>query len=137
VWIGATIVSQAEADRDLAKLRAIRARVRFLSLEPLLGAMPRLELAGVHWVIVGGESGPGARPMRVEWVRGIRDQCIGAGVAFFLKQWGVARNNPLYQASPSGVASSTWVSQRDPAGKGGSTLDGVRWAEYPKAFGGV
>jgi protein gp37 len=62
--------------------------VRFLSLEPLLASIPRLPLAGLQWVSVGGESGPGARPMQPEWVRAIRDRCLGRGVPFFFKQWG-------------------------------------------------
>lgn len=102
VWFGATITSQAEADRDIPKLLALDARVRFLSMEPLLGpvsfeglfANPHdmrdgtnlLEALG--WVIAGGESGPGARPMHPEWARGLRDQCAAAGVPFLFKQWG-------------------------------------------------
>ena len=69
-------------------LRQTGALVKFLSLEPLLGPMPKLKLRGIDWVIVGGESGPGARPMAAEWVTGIRDQCQKAGVAFHFKQWG-------------------------------------------------
>ena len=64
-----------------------RRRVRFLSCEPLLGPLD-LDLEGIHWVIAGGESGPRARPMRPEWARSIRDQCLAAGVPFFFKQWG-------------------------------------------------
>lgn len=74
-------------------LRKIPAFVRFLSLEPLLAPMPHLPLAGISWVIVGGESGPGCRPMKPEWVREIRDQCARAGVPFFFKQWGGLRKN--------------------------------------------
>jgi len=77
--------SYAHRVRDLQR---IPAAVRFLSVEPLLGPISRLPLAGIHWVIVGGESGPGARPMRAEWVRSIRDRCLGRGVPFFFKQWG-------------------------------------------------
>jgi len=123
VWLGATIVNQEEADRDIPKLLATPARVRFLSMEPLLGpvdvrrflgeqcregsvphwsgdpdrtmACPRCggaELvggcSGVDWVIVGGESGPGARPTHPDWVRSLRDQCKAAGVPFLFKQWG-------------------------------------------------
>jgi protein gp37 len=65
--------------------------VAFLSVEPLLEDLGKLNLGGIHWVIVGGESGPGARPMLREWVRDIRDQCHKAGVAFFFKQWGGVR----------------------------------------------
>jgi protein gp37 len=66
----------------------INAHIKFLSLEPLLGPLPQLNLGGIDWVIVGGESGPGARAMDPSWVIDIRDQCINAGVAFFFKQWG-------------------------------------------------
>lgn len=104
VWLGITVVNQAEADRDIPKLLKLDASVRFLSMEPLLGAVdlrpnfwqdmngnlqpqrnhsPRLD-----WVIVGGESGPGARPMHPDWARSLRDQCAAAGVPFLFKQWG-------------------------------------------------
>jgi protein gp37 len=69
-------------------LRETGAAVKFLSLEPLLGPLPGLNLTGIDWGIVGGESGPGARPIKEEWVTDIRDQCAAAGVAFFFKQWG-------------------------------------------------
>ena len=115
VWLGATIVNQVEADRDIRKLLDVPARVRFLSMEPLLGpvnltsvpvggghghhefdpiitgnALQRATSAdpSVHWVIVGGESGPGARPMHPDWARSLRDQCQDAGVPFLFKQWG-------------------------------------------------
>jgi protein gp37 len=64
------------------------ARTKFLSLEPLLNAIPDMNLTGIHWVIAGGESGPGARPIQEDWVVGIRNQCQQAGVPFFFKQWG-------------------------------------------------
>ena len=87
VWLGVSVENQRYTYRiDL--LRQVPASVRFLSLEPLLGPIPDLNLDGIHWVIVGGESGPGARPMKKEWVLEIRDQCIRAGVPFFFKQWG-------------------------------------------------
>ncbi len=87
VWMGVSVENQRYTYRiDL--LRQVPASVRFLSLEPLLGPIPDLNLDGIHWVIVGGESGPGARPMKKEWVLEIRDQCIRAGVPFFFKQWG-------------------------------------------------
>ncbi len=102
VWIGATIVNQAEADRDIPKLLAVPARVRFLSMEPLLGqvsfeglfANPSNPADGTNaldaldWVIVGGESGPGARPMHPDWARSLRDQCEAVGTTFLFKQWG-------------------------------------------------
>lgn len=117
VWLGATICNQAEADRDVPKLLAVPARVRFLSIEPMLGPIDLnyafgvptgagngscpMHLAGIapegllptgkqhlHWVICGGESGPQARPMHPQWARNLRDQCADAGVPFLFKQWG-------------------------------------------------
>ena len=74
-------------------LRQTGAQIKFLSLEPLLGALPNLALDGIDWVIVGGESGPGARKMEKEWVIDIRDQCVDAKVPFFFKQWGGKRKS--------------------------------------------
>lgn len=111
VWLGATVCNQAEADRDIPKLLATPAPVRFLSMEALLGPVDlRVHFAGhcpvhdfaggfciqrdhpgvqhLHWVIAGGESGPHARPMHPDWVRSLRDQCAAAGVPFLFKQWG-------------------------------------------------
>lgn len=87
VWMGVTCESREYAGR-LDDLRATPAAIRFLSLEPLLSRMPRLSLRDIDWVIVGGESGPGARPMEPEWVSEIRDRCVSSGVPFFFKQWG-------------------------------------------------
>ena len=70
------------------ELRKIKASIRFLSVEPLLEDIGEIDLTGIHWVIVGGESGPKARPMKAEWVESIKDQCEQDGVAFFFKQWG-------------------------------------------------
>jgi len=108
VWLGTSIESGHYAWRA-DHLRAAPAAVRFLSLEPLLGPLPGMDLSGIAWVIVGGESGPGARPMDERWVRDIRDRCVGARVAFFFKQWG----------------------GRFPKA-GGRTLDGRTWDEMPK-----
>ncbi|WP_233869289.1 phage Gp37/Gp68 family protein [Paraburkholderia adhaesiva] len=101
VWLGITVVNQGEADRDIPKLLAVPARVRFLSMEPLLGPVSLNadwlspapfycdeRDAGIDWVIVGGESGPGARPMGARWVRELRDQCARTHVPFLFKQWG-------------------------------------------------
>jgi len=87
VWMGVSVESPRYVSRihDLAK---VTSAVRFLSLEPLLAPIPRLPLRSIDWVIVGGESGPGAREMKPEWVRQIRKQCRDKGVAFFFKQWG-------------------------------------------------
>ena len=108
VWMGTT-VEDTEMRGRVTELIQIDARVRFLSIEPLLGPLPDLDLEGIHWVIVGGESGPRARPMDHEWVRDIRDQCVGAAVPFFFKQWG-GKNKK----------------------KAGKSLDGRTWEEMPK-----
>jgi protein gp37 len=107
IWMGVSVESKKYTFRiDL--LRATEAHVKFLSLEPLLGPLQNLELSGIDWVIVGGESGPKARPMDPVWVREIRDQCRAAEVAFFFKQWGGTRKS--------------WT---------GRELDGRTWNEYP------
>jgi len=106
IWIGASVETQDLAYR-VRQLRELPAEVRFLSCEPLLGPI-ELDLGGIGWVIVGGESGPRFRRVRTEWVRGIRDQCISSGVPFFFKQ----------------------VGGRSPKA-GGRLLDGQTWDEYP------
>lgn len=112
IWAGVTVESGAYRDR-LAHLRAVPAAVRFISAEPLLGPLLDLPLEGMGWVIVGGESGTGFRPMQPAWVRDIRDQCQAAGVPFFLKQWG--STNPK---------------------RAGRELDGRLWNEWPGTDGG-
>jgi protein gp37 len=87
IWMGVSVESARFLHR-IDHLRETCAHVKFLSLEPLLGPLPRLDLRNIDWVIVGGESGPRARPMKPEWVSDIRDQCQEAQVAFFFKQWG-------------------------------------------------
>jgi len=87
VWMGVT-VENAECAWRIDNLRRVNASVRFLSLEPLLGPLPNLNLRGIGWVIVGGESGPGARPIEADWVRDIQQQCHSSDVPFFFKQWG-------------------------------------------------
>jgi protein gp37 len=87
LWMGVSVESADVVDR-IDHLRRTPASTRFLSCEPLLTALPSLNLEGINWVIVGGESGPGARPIEPWWVEEIRDQCAGADVAFFFKQWG-------------------------------------------------
>jgi len=87
IWMGVSVESQ-EYTLRIDDLRRTGARVKFLSLEPLLGPLPQLNLDGIDWVIVGGESGPGARPMKPEWATDLRDQCKAASVPFFFKQWG-------------------------------------------------
>ena len=87
VWLGTSIESEEWLFR-VNLLGKTGARTKFLSLEPLLGPLPNLDLNGIDWVIVGGESGPGARPMSPDWVREIRDTCVNSGTPFFFKQWG-------------------------------------------------
>jgi protein gp37 len=87
IWMGVSVESARYRSR-IDSLRRTGAQIRFLSLEPLLGPLPDLDLTGIDWVIVGGESGPGARPMPPEWVTDLRDQCQRARVPFFFKQWG-------------------------------------------------
>jgi protein gp37 len=107
IWMGASVENEKYKFR-IDELRKTKARVKFLSLEPLLGPLGKLELSRIDWVIVGGESGPGARAVKPEWVTEIRDQCVASGIAFFFKQWG-------------GVQKS----------KTGRTLDGRTWDEMP------
>jgi protein gp37 len=108
MWFGVS-VENAQAVSRIAHLQKAYARVRFLSVEPLIAPVGPLDLRGIDWVIVGGESGPGARPMEQEWVLDIRDQCLRAGVAFFFKQWG----------------------GRSPK-SGGRLLEGREWNQFPK-----
>ena len=107
IWLGTSIESTKWLGR-LAHLRHTGAQTKFLSVEPLLGPLPDLELSGVDWVIVGGESGPRARPMEADWVREIRDNCLRNKVPFFFKQWG-------------GVFKK----------RTGRTLDGRTWDQLP------
>jgi protein gp37 len=109
IWMGVSLETFPYVSR-IDDLRETRAAVKFLSLEPLLGALPRLNLKGIDWVIVGGESGPGARPMDPAWVLEIRDQCLDARVPFFFKQWGGTRKK-----------------------KAGRELEGRTWDEMPAA----
>jgi protein gp37 len=117
VWMGVS-VENAKYRTRIDDLRRVQAKVRFLSVEPLLGPMPRLNLAGIHWVIVGGESGPRARPMDAEWVRAIRDQCNAAGVPFFFKQWGGVRKHLTGRV----LDGQTWSEMPDRAPRGQSML---------------
>ena len=133
VWIGAT-VERGDFKHRIDTLRRVPAAIRFLSVEPLIGEVGRLDLTGIHWVIGGGESGPGARGMRADWARELRDECTRQGVAFFWKQWGKAINNPIYHDSPTRdcpLTGAARVEALDPVGKGGSKIDGQEWKEYP------
>lgn len=107
IWMGVS-VETAEYQRRIDLLRKTSAQVKFLSLEPLLGPIPSLNLDGIDWVIVGGESGPKARPMDMSWVADIRDQCLASQVPFFFKQWGGVNKK-----------------------KAGRTLDGRTWDQMP------
>lgn len=171
VWIGATIVNQAEADRDIPKLLKAPAAVRFLSMEPLLGHVDLFNLRwipdskrtlnafsgmdntkgfshydhGVDWVIVGGESGSGARPMNPDWARSLRDQCNETGVSFLFKQWGewvpahekddgkleISGHYPLIPKEWELFVDGQYMAK---VGKksAGRELDGRTWDEYPK-----
>jgi protein gp37 len=90
IWVGVSVESNEYAWRA-EMLRQVRASVRFLSVEPMLGPVDRVSFEGIAWVIVGGESGPGHRPMEASWVRAVRDRCLSGGVPFFFKQWHKAR----------------------------------------------
>jgi len=108
-WMGVSIETTKYLGRA-DHLREASAAIRFLSLEPLLGPLGILDLSGIHWVIVGGESGPGARPIKAAWVRDIRNQCRSEGVPFFFKQWGGVQKK-----------------------RNGRELDGRTWDGMPKA----
>ena len=107
IWLGTSIENRSRLNR-LNHLRQTPARVRFVSFEPLLGEIGAVDLNGIAWAIVGGESGPGARPMHPDWARALRDACRNQGVAFFFKQWG--GRNPK---------------------SGGRLLDGRTWDGFP------
>jgi protein gp37 len=87
IWMGVSVENRDYLWR-IDHLRKTKAHIKFLSVEPLLGPLGEISLSGIDWVIVGGESGPGARPMEAAWVKDVKDQCMRAGVAFFFKQWG-------------------------------------------------
>ena len=108
IWLGTSVENERTTSR-IAHLQNSNAGIRFLSIEPLISPMGKLDLTGIHWVIVGGESGPHARPMKPEWVIDVRNQCIRAKVAFFFKQWG-------------GRSPKT----------GGRLLEGKEWSQFPK-----
>jgi protein gp37 len=149
VWLGATVVNQEEADRDIPKLLAVPTRVRFLSMEPLLGPVTLFDLDGpidvphgsrspLHWVIVGGESGKAARPMHLDWAQSLRDQCAAAGVPFLFKQWGEWAPVHDLRAREHGNIGKRWINF-DPdtsvcrLGKvaAGRKLDGVTLDAFP------
>lgn len=108
VWLGTT-VEDRERLRNIDHLRAVPAAVRFLSIEPLLENLGEIDLSGIHLVIVGGESGPGARPMSPNWVRSIREQCAAQEVPFFFKQWGEFAPTHELRCNEPGIAGRLWV----------------------------
>ena len=108
IWMGVSVENADYVDR-IDDLRGTSAHVKFLSLEPLLGPLPQLNLSGIDWAIVGGESGPGARPVNPAWIQDLRDQCVRSGVAFFFKQWGGVQKK-----------------------KTGRSLDGRTWDQMPQ-----
>lgn len=108
IWMGVSVEDENNVYR-IDDLRKVPARIRFISYEPLIGEIKTLDLSDIHWAIVGGESGPGARPMEIKWVRNIRDACVAAKVPFFFKQWGGSRK---------------WET--------GSTLDRRKWKQFPR-----
>ncbi len=110
IWLGVSVEDGTKLSR-VRHLQQTHAGVRFLSVEPLIGPVGQLDLDGIHWVIVGGESGPGARPMDPAWAREVRDQCVAAGVPFFFKQWGGLRPK-----------------------SGGRLLDDQEWSEFPDVY---
>jgi protein gp37 len=108
VWMGVTVENQENVFR-IDDLRITHAKIKFLSLEPLLSSLPKMDLTSINWVIVGGESGPGARPIEENWVLDIHDQCLRSRTPFFFKQWGGVRKK-----------------------KNGRTLEGQLWNEMPQ-----
>jgi protein gp37 len=113
MWFGVSVENEQATSR-IVHLQKARAKVRFLSIEPLIAPISKLSLDNIDWVIVGGESGPGARPLRPEWAMDIRDQCVSASVPFFFKQWG-------------GRSPKT----------GGRLLDGKLWSQFPSRHGAM
>jgi protein gp37 len=162
VWLGISVVTQQEAERDIPKLAAIPAKVRFLSMEPLLEAIDLRALKTdyngrlnaflhnrIHWVIVGGESGAEARPMHPEWARSLRDQCVEFGIPFHFKQWGewvpkagngftqwpeIDKSRPLLMPQHPGRTGRDNHEVMQYVGKksAGRLLDGRTWDGYPQ-----
>jgi protein gp37 len=114
-WIGVSVENKRHGVPRIDHLRAVPAKIRFLSIEPLLEDLGEIDLTGISWVIVGGESGHGARPMKPEWVRSIRKQCAQQGAKFFFKQWGAY--------GPDGAKRSKK--------ENGRQLDGKTWNAMP------
>jgi protein gp37 len=118
VWLGVSVEDKRDGVPRIQDLQLVDAKVRFLSIEPLIGDVGKLNLDGIHWVIIGGESGKGARPMKPDWARSVRDQCIAAGVPLIFKQWGCWGEDGIRR------------NKKD----NGRLLDGYLWDEYPKSY---
>lgn len=170
VWLGISVVNQDEAERDIPKLLETPARVRFLSMEPLLGPVnlnslhsrhglmqawdscisgkrfsefgPDVDAPRVDWIIVGGESGPHARPMHIDWACALRDQCLAAGVPFLFKQWGewesAVKSGRDYEKSGAQFVPGAYhdfgdrfMALRVGKKKAGRMLDGREWNQFP------
>lgn len=115
LWLGVSVEDKQYGLPRIDQLRKVKAGIRFLSVEPLLEDLGAFNLEGIHWVIVGGESGFGARPMKPEWAMSVRDQCLAAGVAFFFKQWGAH--------DAQGIRRNKKANGRE--------LEGRKWEAYP------
>jgi len=124
IWMGVSVENEKVKER-IDYLRNTGAHVKFLSLEPLIGPLPNLDLTNIDWVIVGGESGHKARPMKYEWVLDIKEQCEDAGVKFFFKQWGKPQSN-VDSDDP------TIETDHPQHAKGGCQIDGKVYREMPK-----
>jgi protein gp37 len=121
IWWGVSVENRRHGFPRIDELREAPATIRFLSIEPLLEDLGEIDLTGIHWVIVGGESGPRSRPMQPAWVESIRDQCAAADVAFFFKQWGT------YGPKDGRI-------ERLGKRAAGRILSGRTWDEYPDAI---
>lgn len=109
IWLGVSVEDRTYGLPRIERLQGATAAIRFLSIEPLLEPLGQLDLTQINWVIVGGESGPGARPLEISWVREVRDQCVANRVPFFFKQWGGVRKH-----------------------RTGRVLDGRTWDDFPR-----
>lgn len=119
VWLGVSVENRQYGLPRIDHLRQVTARIRFLSVEPLLENLGSMNLNGIHWVIVGGESGPNARPMRPEWALTVRNQCEASGVSFFFKQWGGWGADGVRRAKKQNgrlLAGRTWDAYPEPTG---------------------
>ncbi len=133
VWLGVTVESDQYVHR-IDELTSIPAKVHFLAIEPLISALPNLNLNNIDWVIVGGENEEDKdrrRAMEYDWVIDIQQQCKTAGVHFMFKQWGHWKNNPIAKAKPLGRMGRDAVEKKDTLKKGGKLLDGQTWKDFP------